>query len=259
MPAADTDDLALLNRVAPKAGEIAMHYFGFDPKYWHKDGDQGPVSEADLEIDQFLKTELQRARPDYGWLSEETDEDLSRMEKKRIFIVDPIDGTRSFLAREENFAIAMAVVEDGEVIASVVDMPAKRQRYTAAKGQGAAKNGKPISPSKKSKLKSARILAAGPQLQTKLWPKGIPPVERHFRSSIAYRLCLVAEGRFDGMLTMRPTWEWDCSAGHLICEEAGVLVRDMNGQPHRYNSEGAQMNGVIAAPPKLHKAFMAYR
>ncbi len=236
-----------------------MHYFGYEPKFWQKDNDQGPVSEADLEIDRLLHQELLAARPDYGWLSEETDEDLGRLEQDRIFIVDPIDGTRSFLAREENFAVAMAVVEKGEVTAALVHMPAKGRTYSAAKGKGAFLNGKPIQPSDRTRVKNAKVLAAGPQLLSQLWPNGAPPIKRHFRSSLAYRMCLVAEGRFDAMLTLRPSWEWDCSAGSLICEEAGAVVTNISNARHSFNSKGAKMNGVIAAPSKLHKGLMSYR
>ncbi|MEM7241086.1 MAG: 3'(2'),5'-bisphosphate nucleotidase CysQ [Pseudomonadota bacterium] len=255
MPAADLD---LLLSLAPRAGDIALRYFQKRPKSWEKDGDQGPVSEADLAIDTFLKENLTAARPGYGWLSEETEDDTARLAAKRVFIVDPIDGTRSFLAGHENFAIAMAVAEQGDVTAAVVHMPAKRITYAAAIGKGATKNGHAIAPTTRSEIKNARVLAAGAQMNSDRWHKGPPPMERHFRSSLAYRLCLVAEGRFDGMLTLRPSWEWDCSAGALICEEAGAVVTDAENQRHKFNSASSQMDGIIAAGPKLHSAVMAY-
>ena len=255
MPAADLD---LLISLAPQAGDIALKYFQKRPKAWEKDGDQGPVSEADLAIDTFLKDQMTAARPDYAWLSEETDDDNERLNADRVFIVDPIDGTRSFLAGHENFAIAMAVAEKGEVTAALVHMPAKRITYAAAKGKGATKNGSSIYPSDQAEVNSARVLAAGAQMSSDRWRKGPPPVERHFRSSLAYRLCLVAEGRFDGMLTLRPSWEWDCSAGALICEEAGAVVTDVKNQRHRFNSVSSQMDGIVAAGPNLHPRMMEY-
>ena len=235
-----------------------MSFFCQDPECWEKDGDQGPVTEADLAIDKHLNGVLGAARPDYGWLSEEDEDDPARLSKDRVFIIDPIDGTRSFIAGHENFAIALAVAEKGEVTSAVVHMPAKGITYAAARGMGATKNGDPIKPSNCKRANGARVLAAGPQLQTKNWRKGIPPIERHFRSSLAYRMCLVAEGRFDAMLTFRKTWEWDCSAGSLICEEAGARVTDQKGKMHRFNSEAAQMAGVVAAPPKLHQDLLSY-
>ena len=95
-------------------------------------------------------------------------------------------------------------------------------------------------------INGARILASESQNNHKLWKDSPPPIERHFRSSLAYRLCLVAEGRFDGMMTLRQTWEWDVAAGNLICTEAGCEVRTQEGECPIYNSEDSKMNGMIA-------------
>ena len=235
-----------------------MSFFCQDPECWEKDGDQGPVTEADLTIDKHLNEVLGATRPDYGWLSEEDEDDPARLSKDRVFIIDPIDGTRSFIAGHENFAIALAVADRGDITAAVVQMPAKGITYAAARGLGATNNGEAIAPTKCLSSNGARVLAAGPQMQSKNWRKGVPPFERHFRSSLAYRMCLVAEGRFDAMLTFRKTWEWDCAAGALICEEAGAIVTDQKQKPLHFNSKTAQTAGVIAAPKNLHSDICSY-
>ena len=252
------DDLKLLRDGVAEASEIAMTFFGNDPDAHDKGDGQGPVSEADLAVDTCLKRHFIEARPDYGWLSEETDDDPARFGQEHVFIVDPIDGTRSFLNVHENWAISAGIARDGVMTAAVVGMPAKGLIYEAALGTGARMNGDPIGVTPRDEVKGARILANGAMMKAELWPGGPPPVERHFRSSLAYRMCLVAQGRFDGMFTLRPTWEWDVAAGDLICREAGVNVSDMAGAQPRYNSQKAMQNGMIAAAPGVHRGLMTY-
>jgi myo-inositol-1(or 4)-monophosphatase len=250
-------DLELLHDVAREAGDIALKHFGKDPEFWHKDNDQGPVSVADLEVNRMLEARLKTARPDYGWLSEETEDSATRLNCEHVFILDPIDGTRSFIAGHENFAHSFAIAQNGIVIAAVVHMPAKKLTFCATLGGGATLNGAAISPSGKAIMEQAQVLAAKPMMDDVYWPGGVPPVQRNFRSSLAYRLCLVANGRFDGMFTFRPAWEWDVAAGHLICTEAGAAVFDTKGRVPTYNSIGAKTEGMIACTPKLSAGFRA--
>lgn len=255
MPASDLD---LLTQAALAAGEIAMCFFRQDPECWDKGSDQGPVSEADLAIDKMLTSDLLAARPDFGWLSEETDDDPERLKHEHVFIVDPIDGTRSFINGHENFATSVAIAHKGEVMAAVVHLPAKNLTFAAAKGQGATLNGEPIYQNDRTELRGARILASGSQTKKELWRGGAPPIERHFRSSLAYRMCLVAQGRFDGMITLRPTWEWDVAGGDLICREAGCFLSDSKGQRPVYNQPAARLDGMLAASPDVHKGLISY-
>lgn len=245
-------DLDLLERITKEAGEIALKYFKADPKVWDKDDNAGPVTEADLAVDRHLKTELRKARPDYGWLSEETEDSGERLSQKRVFIVDPIDGTRAFIDGVRNWALSVAVVEHGQPIAAVVLMPAKQTIYAAALGQGANKNGDPIQIAQNKPIEQSEILAAKPALTPNIWKNGRrPPFKISFRSSLAYRLCAVAEGRFDGMITLRPTWEWDIAAGSLIAAEAGAGVTDANGNTLRFNNRTPQVSGVVMGLPNI--------
>ncbi len=250
-------DLKLLTEAAKEAGRIALKYFCADPECWDKGGGQGPVSEADLEIDRMLTAELRGARPDYGWLSEETEDNAGRLNHERVFIIDPIDGTRAFIAGHENFSHSLAIAQNGVVTAAVVYLPVKKMMFTARAGGGAFMNGDPIRHSGRDSEIGARILAAGSQFKPEFWKGTPPPVERHFRSSLAYRLCLVANGRFDGMITMRPAWEWDIAAGDLIGQEAGAKIGDKQGNKPRYNNADPKVNGLISAAPAVYDGLLA--
>ncbi len=245
-------DLQLLIRAAEKAGDLAARYWREDPKVWHKPGNQGPVTEADLAVDQLLHEMLLEARPDYGWLSEETEDDPSRLEAEHVFIVDPIDGTRAFVAGEQTFAHSLAIARNGEVTAGVVFLPIREKMYSAALGQGAALNDTPIAVSQREALEGANILAAKPTFQPAFW-RDRPDVTRHFRTSLAYRMCLVAEGRFDAMLTLRDTWHWDIAAGAVIVAEAGGTVSDRSGTALTFNSRVAQSPGTVASAAAMHR------
>jgi len=251
-------DLDLLLDAALAAGEIAKRHFrgSFDVR--DKGDGQGPVTEADLEIDRMLHGELLGARPDYGWLSEETEDDSARLNHERVFIVDPIDGTRSFVNGDKTFAHSLAIAVNGKVVAAVVHMPMRGFTYQAEIGGGAFLNNRPLSGSNKGEITEASVLAARPQLEPELWPGGVPPVTRHFRSSLAYRLCLTAEGRFDGMLTLRDAWEWDIAAGDLICQEAGSSITDKHGKALSFNNETPKQAGVLAGSAAVHAGLLAH-
>ncbi|NEX46421.1 3'(2'),5'-bisphosphate nucleotidase CysQ [Pseudotabrizicola algicola] len=250
-------DLSLLAEAARAAGDIAMRFWRRSPQVWDKGGDHGPVTEADLAVNDMLRQRLLSARPDYGWLSEETPDSGGRLSARRIFILDPIDGTRAFVAGEDNFAVSIAVAEAGRVIAGAVMMPAKDRLYTAEVGGHALCNGATIKAGTRTDLVGSNLLATKANMEPAHWPGGVPELRRSFRTSLAYRLCLSAEGRYDGMITFRDTWEWDIAAGSLICECAGARVTDRSGTALRFNSPEAMTKGVIATNPALHRAIMA--
>jgi myo-inositol-1(or 4)-monophosphatase len=250
LPATDLD---LLIEAAQAAGEIAMGFTGQTARRWDKPGGAGPVTEADLAVNDMLLATLGTARPDYGWLSEETEDTADRLSHDRVFIVDPIDGTRSFADGSATWAHALAVAERGIVTAGVVYLPRRNLIYTAAIGAGAFVNGAPITPSSRETLQAADILATRPNMDAAHWRLGqVPDFTRAHRPSLAYRMALVAQGRFDGMLTLRPCWEWDIAAGDLILREAGATCTDRRGTPLRFNNPHPTVDGVIAAGPVVH-------
>jgi myo-inositol-1(or 4)-monophosphatase len=244
-------DLALLTQAARAAGEIALRYWQNTPAVWEK-GDQGPVTEADIAVNDMLKSTLRAARPSYGWLSEETPDDGARLQCEDVFIIDPIDGTRAFIAGEPYFAHSLAVAHRGEVVAAAVYLPAKDLLFTASHDAPAMLDGMAISATSTRLQDGANILTPKANLLPDFWQGAPPAFQRSFRASLAYRLCLVAEGRHDGMLTFRPTWEWDIAAGALIASKAGARVTDRHGQALRFNNATPQTAGVLAANPALH-------
>ncbi len=256
MPA--TPDLDLLKHAAEAAGEIATGFFRGKNEVWQKSEGAGPVSEADLAVDRMLKETLTDARPDYGWLSEETEDSARRLNDDKVFIVDPIDGTRSFVAGSDTWAHSLAIADKGKITAAVVFLPVREKLYTASKGQGASLNGNALTPERNASLSGATVLAARPIMDQKNWPGGVPHIDRQYRPSLAYRLCLVAEGRFDAMLTLRKSWEWDIAAGALILEEAGARVSDQVGSDLLFNNPHPQTNGVVASSQEIHAGLMTH-
>jgi myo-inositol-1(or 4)-monophosphatase len=250
-------DLALLQEAARAAGRIAERFWRHDLRSWDKPGHQGPVTEADLAIDRMLRERLMSARPDYGWLSEETEDNAARLASRHVFVVDPIDGTRAFVEGDKTFAHSLAVIEGGWVIAAVVYLPMHGKLYAASLGGGATLNGHPIRASRRKRLDGASVLTARPALDPVHWEGAPPEVHRALRASLAYRLCLVGEGRYDAALTIRDSWDWDTAAGSLIATEAGARVTDRKGCDLRFNTESPVSTGVVAAPPALHAEMIA--
>lgn len=249
MPA---NDLALIVAAARAAGEIALRHWGKSPASWDKDAGQGPVSVADIEVNDMLHQRLTTARPIYGWLSEETPDTPARHGTPAQFVIDPIDGTRAFLEGQPSFSHAIAVVRDGRPVAAVVHLPVLGLTYTAISGGGAHLNGQALATPDAARLPGARLLTNRAAMDPAQWPGGVPDVERHFRPSLAWRLCLVAEGAFDGMVTLRPAWEWDTAAATLIATEAGACVTDRHGRPLAFNRPDPRAEGVLAASGTLH-------
>ncbi len=247
-------DLALLEETAREAGEIARSFWREDPQVWDKGGDD-PVSEADFAVDRHLNERLLAARPDYGWVSEETEDDPARHDREHVFIVDPIDGTRSFVAGEKTWAHSLAVARRGRIVAACVFLPVRDKMYLAETGKGARLNGESVRASARGALEGATVLSPRVSFRPEHWLNAPPLVQRHFRPSLAYRMALIGEGRFDAMLTLRPAWEWDIAAGALIAEEAGAKVTDRYGRPLAFNSAARQTAGVIAGAAKLHEAL----
>lgn len=249
-------DLMLLSDAARAAGQIARRHFGNGPETWDKGDGQGPVTEADLEIDAMLRRDLLTARPGYGWMSEETTDGPGRLNTPRLFIVDPIDGTRAFIEGSPDFSHALAVVENGVPVAAAIYVPMKDRLYLAARGRGATCNGISIRTTGRIDLPDATVLGNKANFRDALWTGGRPPVRQHFVSSLAYRMALVAESRFDAMIALRATWEWDIAAGALIVSEAGGRVADRAGDPLRFNNPHPQLDGVVAGTPVVADALL---
>ncbi len=240
------EDFRLICNVVRAAGSIAMEYFGKDPRSWEKaKGD--PVSVADLAVNQFLSEQLRDARPEYGWLSEESEDEPDRLEKERVWVVDPIDGTRAFLRGDTDFAVAVALLEANRPVAGVVYAPATGDFFAAVKGNGAQLNGLPLSVNSRPDPEGMRMLGEESFFYSKrLWP--IPWPKMHFRriNSFALRLAFIADKRCDGAITIRPKADWDLAAADLILSEAGGRCVDSRGAELEYN-RAVPMHPIVVA------------
>ncbi|SDD47493.1 myo-inositol-1(or 4)-monophosphatase [Paracoccus isoporae] len=245
-------DIDLLIAAAHGSGKIARRYWRREPRIWDKGGGAGPVTEADLAVNDYLIDRLLKARPDYGWLSEESEDGPARLDAEHCFVVDPIDGTRAFIDGQPGYSHSLAVLRGDRVVAGVVYLPEMGLTYAATEDGPAKLNGEVIAASE-TDLADADILMSKAALKPEHWKGGTPPeFTRSFRPSLAWRLCLVAEGRFDATMSLRPAWEWDIAAGSLIAARAGCTVSNMHGRAMRFNSRAAQVPGLIIAGPKLH-------
>jgi myo-inositol-1(or 4)-monophosphatase len=244
------DDLDLITEAAHAAGQLAgaLREAGLSIDF--KAGDS-PVTNADLAADTLLKETLRRARPEYGWLSEETADDPARLSARRVFVVDPIDGTRAFLAGEPFWTVCVAVVEDGRPSAGVVFAPQLAETYAARAGAGATLNGELIRASGAGAIEGCGMIAHPRLFQPGDWPEPWPEMNISRRNSTAYRLCLVASGAADATVTFAPKHDWDLAAADLIAREAGGFVGDHAGRPFVYNREIPVQPSLVCAAPQL--------
>lgn len=250
-------DISVLIKAARAAGEVASQFDGPSAKLWHKPDEAGPVTEADLAVNELLHYQLMQARPHYGWLSEETEDNSARQQVSNVFIIDPIDGTRSFINGDQTWAHALAIAKNGQITAAVVYLPMLNKLYTAVRGQGASLNDIPLSASDCEDICDAKVLTTRANMDPKHWNGSVPDLQRNHRPSLAYRMALVAEGQFDAMLTFRDSWEWDIAAGALIAIEAGAMVTDRHGEALSFNSPKAQTKGVVSSGRKLHPKILS--
>lgn len=250
MTASPADDLALLLDAAREAGALAERLRSAGLTIDYKPGNS-PVTNADLAADALLTARLRGARPDYGWLSEETADDPARLQKRRLFVVDPIDGTRAFLNGRPWWSVSLAVVEGDRPVAGVVYAPQLDQAFTAAAGGGARLNGAPIRPSDTCLVEGCGMVGDAQMFASPRWPIPWPQMRVEQRSSTAYRMCLVADGEFDAAVAPVAKHDWDLAAADLIATEAGCFVGDHLGQPFRYNGERPIQPSLVCATPLL--------
>ena len=237
------------------AGALAMRRFGKDQRIWQKSRTHR-TCEADLEVDRLLHDRLRGARPAYGWLSEETEDNPNRLACPRLWVVDPIDGTNSYLNGLPEFAVSVALIDGGRTIAAAVYNPAKAELFEATRAGGARLNGVPIRVSAVTDPARFSLLVSRSECREDGWPERFPPGTVHPISSIAYKLALVAAGRFDATGSAWPKSDWDIAAGDLLVHEAGGLVTTMRDQPLPYNRPKPRHPTCLAANPVLHAALI---
>jgi len=243
-------DLDLLVDAAEAAGELALRFFRQNPRNWAK-GLSSIVSEADIAVDQLLQEKLSAARPDYGWLSEETTDNAERLSRQRVFVVDPIDGTRAFLAGDSEWTVSLAVVEAGRPIVAALFAPALELMFRASAGEGGTRDGQKLRVSSRSAPSGARL--AGPRRYARKLAEtaGLPAAHARFVPSLAYRIALVAIGEVDAAVARPNAHDWDLAAADLLVHEAGGVLTDFSGREPRYNGADVRHPALVAANPTL--------
>lgn len=241
-------DSGRLLEIVREAGRIAYARWpgaGHALESWDKTPNN-PVSEADLAVDRFLRRELLALLPSAGWLSEETADDKVRTQSGLIWLVDPIDGTRDFVAGRTGWAVSVALVSSGRPLIGILVAPARNEEWVAVAGQGASLNGNPI-------RASTRTQFAGARVPIHVLPKedsDLVAVEQP--NSIALRIAMVADDRADLVATVRWGYEWDIAASTLIAREAGAEVSDAFGNPLAYNKHDPRAFGLLVCSPAIH-------
>ena len=249
-------DAQVMAAAVRKAGDLAIQFFGNNQNGSWLKTDGTSVSDADIAVDRLLHDLLLAERPGYGWLSEETEDDLVRLDKSHVWIVDPIDGTRAFLHGKPHWVVSVALVVNGEVEAGCLYNPVTDEFFEARRGKGAWLNGRSIRIGDRCEIEGATIIAGPGRFRARNWPQPWPPVKSFMVNSVAYRMALVADNRADAMLTLSGKSDWDLAAADLLVREAGGVVSDHKGGGIRYNRRNTRHPSVLVANPQLHEKML---
>ncbi|WP_246731472.1 3'(2'),5'-bisphosphate nucleotidase CysQ [Methylocapsa sp. S129] len=249
-----------LIEAAREAGAIALQFFRpgerTSARIEYKAGGS-PVTEADHAVDAFLRTRLSAAFAGAGWLSEETEDDPARLACASVLIVDPIDGTRGFLAGDPRWAVSIALVVAGRPVAGVVHAPALAETYAAARGHGSTLNGATIAISPRQTLAEARIAGPKPMVEAIGRAAGVSFDPQSKIPSLAYRMALVASGALDLALASEKSHDWDIAAVDLILTEAGGRLVEAAGEPLHYNKAETRHGVLFGASAGMIGSFVA--
>ena len=242
------DDLALMVEASRLAADIAMSHFRQDPEVWYKHGGRSPVSEADIAIDELLKKVLLAARPDYGWLSEEAEDTEHRLAHRRVFIIDPIDGTRAYVAGRPDWCVSVGLVEDGKPVAGVLAAPARGELWQGHVGGGAFLNNVRLTVGK-PEVQDALLRVAVPDMVAKVMRPGTEASLNKVAGgpSLALRVAAVAQGELDGVFVRPQASEWDLAAADTLLAETGHILVDRAGARMLYNQPDPSRGLLLAA------------
>ena len=249
-------DAALLTDTVREAGALALSLFRTELKNWTK-GASSPVSEADIAVNDLLESRLRSATPDYGWLSEESVDDEARLEKRLVWIVDPIDGTRGYLAGREDWCVSVALVENGSALLAAVFAPASDEFFFAMRGQGAVRNTVPVLATSGTELDFSRV--AGPKPLVERLSRQTGEIILHPRiGSLALRLCRVAQGSLDAAFAGGQSRDWDLAAANLIVQEANGNMTALSGDAILYNRREVTHGVLVAAGRDRHASIVEH-
>ncbi len=249
-------ELEFAHSAALTAGKILLGYYSRRSLKVGSKGRDNPVTNADMEADRALRELLTAAFPDYGWLSEETADNPARLKKQRVWVVDPLDGTKEFINRIPEFCVAIALAEKGVPILGVTYNPVRREMFYAAKGLGCFLNARRVHISRKRTLKRAVVLASRSEIKRGEWDMFEGAVEVKATGSVAYKLALAAAGKGDATLTRSPKSEWDIASGAALVLMAGGRITDIDGRELRFNRKNVKVKGLVAANEFIHAELL---
>jgi myo-inositol-1(or 4)-monophosphatase len=254
----------LLADAVREAGEVARAWFRPGARTSaavRSKAGGSPVTEADLAADAFLKQRLGAAFPEAGWLSEETADDERRLVRRSLIVVDPIDGTRAFVDGDPRWTVSAALVVDGRPLAGVVHAPALGETYAAARGAGAHRNGSRLALSAVGERVRYKVAGPKPILNAMAASLGVAMDIVPFVPSLAYRMCMAADGALDFAVSKGNSHDWDIAAADLLLEEAGGRLSEASGERLLYNRAGVRRGALLgvgdALAPQLLEAFGA--
>ena len=242
---------------AHKAGNIIHSFFHSEFEVKMK-GKGNPVTEADIAADDILKKILTTEFPDYGWLSEETQDTPHRLSKKRVWVVDPIDGTKEFVEGIPNFVVSIGLVENGIPILGVIHNPINKDTYSATLGGGILFNGKQTIIDDKTEFSQISMLNSRSETQQGLWEPYIPYFKKLIAiGSIALKLGMVAANQTNMVASLKPKNEWDICAGHCLINEAGGILLTLEGKEITYNNPKTLITpGLVAGNESVVNSFI---
>ena len=239
-----------------QAGALALSMFRTELKTWTK-GVSSPVSEADIAANELLEHKLRAATPDYGWLSEESTDDESRLGRHLVWVVDPIDGTRGYLAGREDWCVSVALVEGTAPVLAAVFAPATGEFFFAARGKGATRNDVPLQAASGRALDFSRI--AGPKPLVQRLSEAPDEISLYPRiGSLALRLCRVAQGTIEAAFAGGQSRDWDIAAANLIVEEANGRMTAVSGDTILYNRREVTHGALVAAGRDRHASIVEH-
>lgn len=240
-------ELEAARAAALAAGEILRRHYRERGYTIDQKGKDNPVTTADFEADHILKELLHGSFPHYGWLSEETADSPQRLERERVWIVDPLDGTKEFIKGIPEFVVAIALAEHGVPILGVTYNPIRDELFSGARGAGVLFNDKPVRVTERATLNNATVLASRSETSRGEWKAYEGEIKIDPIGSVAYKLALVAAGRADATFTLTPKSEWDVASGIALINEAGGRVTELDGSTIRFNRASVRLNGFIAS------------
>ena len=249
-------ELALARKAARAAGVILRGHWRRGGYQIGSKGKDNPVTQADLEADSTLKRLLHEPFPEYGWLSEETADSETRLKCRRVWIVDPLDGTKEFIQGIPEFCVAVALVEEGHPVLGVTYNPITREMFWSSRGMGCHLNTEPVRVTRTRVLHRAKVLASRSETARGEWEVFHGRLKVSPTGSVAYKLALVAAGKGDATFTRSPKSEWDIASGAALLAEAGGTMTDIHGTLIRFNQRQVKVAGMIADNTVLHEQLV---